>query len=672
MLLGVDTGGTFTDFVLLGDDGVRLHKTLSTPDAPERAILEGIREMGLEAAVAAGRLRIVHGSTVATNAALERKGVRTAYVANAGLADVLTLARQNRNQLYDLTPEPVPPPVPRELCLEVTARLDASGRVTEALTTAAIANVVAAIDAIDPEAVAINLLYAWLDPAQEEALERALECAAPGRRFISRSSFVLPQYREYERGIATWLNAWLGPRVEGYLERLQAGLAPCSLAIMQSSGGTMAAEVASKRAVNLLISGPAGGLAGARAVAGAAGSERLLTFDMGGTSTDVALIDGEVELSSEGRLGPWPVAVPMLDIHTIGAGGGSIASIDAGGALKVGPESAGAAPGPACYGHGGVAATVTDANVVLGRLPAHAALGGSLALDVDAARQAVSGLADALGLDLMTTAHGILDVANEHMAQALRVMSIERGRDPRELVLCCFGGAGGLHLCDLAEALGMHQAMVPSYAGVLSALGMLVARPERQLVRSLRAELAALQPDDLQRIREELMAAGRLELELEGIDAAELEEEAFLEVRYRGQAFALTLPFTGQRDAIEAAFHRDHRQRYGHALGTAVEVVNVRVRLRAKGEQLALPELAAGAPGLPLTRVEVSGSGPDVPVYDRGTLCAGQQLMGPALVTETTATSLIARGWHAEVDRTGNLLLARTENCSRSVRSAGP
>ncbi len=660
MLLGVDTGGTFTDFVLLGDDGVRLHKSLSTPDAPERAILEGIREMGLETAVAAGRLRIVHGSTVATNAALERKGVRTAYVSNEGLADVLALARQNRHKLYDLTPQGEPPPVPPELCLEVPVRLDAHGRETRALTAKAIADLVEKIDALDPEAVAINLLYAWLDPTQERALEVAIERAAPGRRFISRSSFVLPQYREYERGIATWLNAWLGPRVEGYLQRLQAGLAPCSLAIMQSSGGTMASEVASKRAVNLLISGPAGGLAGAHAVARSAGFERLLTFDMGGTSTDVALIDGEVELSNEGRLGPWPVAVPMLDIHTIGAGGGSIASIDAGGALQVGPESAGAAPGPACYGRGGKAATVTDANVVLGRLPAHAALGGSLALDVDAAHKAVSGLADALGLDLMTTARGILDVANEHMAQALRVMSIERGRDPRKLVLCCFGGAGGLHLCDLAEALGMRQAMVPSFAGVLSALGMLVARPERQLVRSLRAEVSALQPGDLQTIRDQLRAAGRLELEQEGVNIAELKEEAFLEVRYRGQAFALTLPFKGQRDDIEAAFHHEHRLRYGHALGAAVEVVNVRVRLRAKGEAIVLPQLPGGPSGAPLTRVEVAGLGDEVPVYDRETLCEGQHIMGPALVTETTATSLIASGWLAVVDGVGNLLLQRS------------
>lgn len=664
MLLGVDTGGTFTDFVLLGDeDGgrqVRLHKTLSTPEAPERAILEGIRELGLTAAVAAGRLRIVHGSTVATNAALERKGVRTAYVTNRGLGDVLTLARQNRAELYDLTPPATPPPVPPELCIEVPVRLDASGREVETLTAAATQELVAAIEALDPEAIAINLLYAWLDPGQELALEAALESAAPGRRFISRSSFVLPQYREYERGIATWLNAWLGPRVEGYLQRLQTGLAPSPLAIMQSSGGTMAATVASRRAVNLLVSGPAGGLAGAAAVAAAAGIDSLLTFDMGGTSTDVAVIDGEFELTSEGRLGPWPVAIPMLDIHTIGAGGGSIASIDAGGALQVGPQSAGAMPGPACYGRGGSAATVTDAHVVLGQLPASAALGGSLALDTAAAEAAVAKVAAALGSDLHSAARGILDVANEHMAQALRVMSIERGRDPRGLVLCCFGGAGGLHLCDLAEALGMEQAMVPSFAGVLSALGMLVARPERQLLRSLRRALDDIEPGELETVEQELIAAGRAELEQEGAAADGLEEETFLELRYRGQAYALTLPLANDHGEIARRFHHEHAHRYGHALGTPIEVVNLRVRLRARGEQLELPELAAGPEASPRHHVLLADCGSErVPVYQREELRTGQQLDGPALVTESTATSLIRPGWQARVDRIGNLLLTR-------------
>ena len=659
MLLGVDTGGTFTDFVLLTASGVRLHKTLSTPDAPERAILAGIRELDLESAVAAGALRIVHGSTVATNAALERKGVRTAYVANAGLADVLTLGRQHRRELYVLTPSAEPPPVAAELCLEIPARLDAEGHEQVPLEPAAIDSLLAELERLAPEAVAINLLYAWMDPRHEIELEAAIRDASGGRRFVSRSSFVLPQYREYERGIATWLNAWLGPRVEGYLRRLKARLEPCQLAIMQSSGGTMEVEVASQRAVNLLVSGPAGGLAGAAAVAAASGIDRLLTFDMGGTSTDVALIDGEPELTTEGRLGPWPVAVPMLDIHTIGAGGGSIAHIDAGGALKVGPESAGADPGPACYGRGGRAATVTDAHVVLGRLPADAALGGSLALDEDAARRAVAAVAEALATDMETAARGILRVANEHMAQALRVMSIERGRDPRDLVLCCFGGAGGLHLCDLAESLGMARAMIPSFAGVLSALGMLVARPERQLLRTLSRNLEDLDRNAVEAARDELLAAGRKELEEEGQDPNTLQEEIFLELRYRGQAFALALPFDTDRRALEAAFHELHRSRYGHALATPVELVNIRVRLRAMGQDVALPDVAAGEADTAPIRTRMAGVSEGVAVYPRESLVRGQRITGPALLIEPTATSMIAHGWEAVVDAKGNLLLER-------------
>lgn len=660
MRLGVDTGGTFTDFVLVGPDGLRLHKVLSTPAAPEQAILTGIRELGLMDAVASGALRIVHGSTVATNAALERKGVRTAYVANSGLTDVLTLARQNRADLYDLTPQRPEPPVPAELCFGIDARLAPDGSEVAALETEDIQQLIARLQAAEPEAVAINLLYAWLDDRHERALETALRAALPTQTFITRSSFVLPRTGEYERGIATWLNAWLGPRVQGYVQRLQQALDPCRLAIMQSSGGTMAAGLASERAVNLLVSGPAGGLAAARAIGEQAGTARLLTFDMGGTSTDVALIDGEPEITAEGRLGPWPVAVPMLDIHTVGAGGGSIAWLDSGGALQVGPESAGADPGPACYGRGGSQPTVTDAHVVLGQLPASAALGGSLQLDVAAAEQAVDGLAGALEVDRTTAARGILQVANENMAQALRVMSIERGKDPRDLSLCCFGGAGGLHLCDLADALGMQRALIPCQSGVLSAMGMLVARPERQLVRTLRTNLAALHAEELARARASLDEQARTELAEEGHQNDDLEAEAYLELRYAGQAFALTLEYSEDLPALARDFHAAHRQRYGHALETPIELMALRVRLRVGHPELEMPALTSGT-GMPIAsqQVAVAGLGDAVPCYPRDSLAAGQHFTGPALILEDTATSLIRPGWEATVDRVGNLLLTR-------------
>ncbi len=455
--LGIDTGGTFTDFVLFDGNALRIHKVLSTPQDPALAILQGIRELG----VTLPGLQVVHGSTVATNAVLERKGVRTAYIANQGLADVLTIGRQARRELYNLQPPPLPPPVPPELCIEVAARIGAAGERIGSLDGNDRQTLLAKIDALQPQAVAINLLFSFLDAADEELIESWL----PDSLFVSRSSAVLPEYREYERGIATWLNAWVGPLVAGYLQRLNRQLAPARVAVMQSAGGTVSAAVAGDMAVRLLLSGPAGGLMGARFIGQQTGHTHLLTFDMGGTSTDVALIEGEIRLTSEGSIGPWPVAVPMVDMHTIGAGGGSIAAVDAGGVLQVGPESAGAAPGPACYGQGGDVATVTDANLVLGRLQPDAFLGGAMRLDTAAARRVMRQLADALGMETEAAAEGIIAVANEHMAQALRVISVQRGVDPGDHVLVSFGGAGGLHVCALAEALGMRHALVPVQAG---------------------------------------------------------------------------------------------------------------------------------------------------------------------------------------------------------------
>ena len=389
--LGVDTGGTFTDFVALDTEGrLRVHKVLSTPQAPERAILQGIREMGLDVT----RLQLVHGSTVATNAVLEGKGVKTLYIGNHGFADLLSIGRQQRASLYDLQPLPVEPPVPSSCCLETGGRLDAQGRLLEPLTDDALAALCEQVAQLAPQAVAVNLLFSYLDPATEERIAAAL----PDDLFVSLSSRVLPEIREYERGMATWLNAWVGPRVRGYLQRLGLGMAGASVSVMQSSGDTVAAAQAADNAVRMLLSGPAGGLIAARHVGLAVGRERLLTFDMGGTSTDVALIDGEPRLTTEGHIGRFPVAVPMVDMHTIGAGGGSIAWIDAGGMLQVGPQSAGAEPGPACYGRGGTRPTVTDANLVLGRLQPDAFLGGEMQLDVAAATVAVGSLAVAMAV----------------------------------------------------------------------------------------------------------------------------------------------------------------------------------------------------------------------------------------------------------------------------------
>lgn len=653
-VLGIDTGGTFTDFVLYRDGQLHIHKTLSTPHAPEQAILKGLRELELDGIP--DEFYIIHGSTVATNAVLEGKGARCVFITNHGLGDMLTIGRQTRRELYNLHPSSLPPPVPPEYCLETGGRLAADGSVIEPLDETDLEQLTRSVEALTPEAVVINLLYSWLDDSFEKAIARAL----PDHLFISRSSAVLPELREYERGMTTWLNAYVGPRVEGYLHRLQAGVPQASVSVMQSDGGTIAAQQAGERAVHMLLSGPAGGLAAARYIGQGAGWTRILTFDMGGTSTDVAMIDGDLQLTTEGHIAGYPVAVPMVDMHTIGAGGGSIGYVDAGGMLQVGPESAGAIPGPACYGQGGQRPTVTDANLVLGRLRPEAFLGGSMRLDIAAGRTALQELAAELALGINETALGIIRIANEHMAQALRVISVQRGIDPRELTLVSFGGAGGLHVCALAEALGMRRAMVPVHAGVLSALGMLVAPRSRQLARTHTGLLAEMSREDLETVFDALEQQGVVALQAEGVPAEEIQVSRSLDLRYQGQSYTLNVPWSDP-DTTQIAFHQHHARRYGHDLDLPVELVNLRVGLHCEANELALPPWPKGTCTEPHDTVRLHGVDERVPVWAREHLDAGQQLIGPALVTEAVSTTWLAPGWQGLVDGTGNLILHRPQ-----------
>lgn len=658
-LLGVDTGGTFTDFVLLQNGQIRIHKILSTPDAPERAILQGITAMGLSEPCQRGELLLVHGSTVATNAALEGKGARTVFISNHGFKDMLTLGRQTRRELYNLQPAPIEPPVPEALCLETGGRVSAKGELLDALRAEDLATLKTQLQTLQPEAVAINLLFSFLDDSHEAAIEKLVKETLPDV-FCSRSSAILPEYKEYERGMATWLNAWLGPRVAGYLQGLQQQLPNTPVAVMQSSGGTISANQAAQRAVNMLLSGPAGGLAAAKHIGDLIDSKQLLTFDMGGTSTDVALIDGDIALTTDGRIGHYPVAVPMVDMHTIGAGGGSLASIDAGGVLQLGPESAGADPGPACYGRGGTIATVTDANVVLGRLPADALLGGSMVLDKQAAQRAVGTLATAMSMSAEDAALGILQIANEHMVRALRTISVQRGTDPADYRLCCFGGAGGLHVCELAEQLHMTRALIPIHGGVLSALGMLVAPRERQMSRSLPGLLASHSNNTIGQILEQLTTSGQQQLIEEGIDPQQIQQSCSLDLRYNGQSFSLSIPWT-TIEQTAAEFHAAHQQRYGHRMDVAIELVTVRVALKAYPTAIALqaPTADANIANAPTGSTSLYGITHPVPIYHRATLNVGQTISGPALIIEAVATSLIAERWSMTVDHHGNLLLDR-------------
>lgn len=650
-VLGVDTGGTFTDFVLCSNGAVQIHKVLSTPSAPEQAILQGIRELGLDAQLAEGALRIVHGTTVATNAALEGQGAPTLYVTNQGLEDVLAIGRQTRSHLYDLTPPAPDRPFAQAPTVGVGARRDAGGAELVPLSAADVSRVRAAIHDSGARSVAICLLFSWLDAGHEQALARALADLPVS---LTLSSDLLPVSGEFERGLATWLNGWLGPKVSEYIHRLQAALPGVPLAIMQSSGGTLSADQAAGRAVNLLLSGPAGGLTAALRVGDVVGQRGLMTFDMGGTSTDVALLDGQLQLTQAGRIREFPVAVPMVDMHTIGAGGGSLATVDAAGMLQVGPASAGADPGPACYGRGGRGATVTDANLVLGRLPATSALGGSLSLDAGAAMAALARLGRTMGLSATDAARGVLALANEHMAQALRVISIQRGHDPSDYTLVSFGGAGGLHVCELAEALAMRRALVPANSGVLSAQGLVWAQPQREQVRSLPAGVTDA---DVARLAAMMRSEGEAALCSDGFAAAVLEPHTEIALRYEGQGDTLMMPWTGSLEMAREAFHGLHERVNGHRLMLPVEAVRLRVQVRAPG--LAVPAPAAPASiGQPVSHVAVEGFA-SVPVFARDTLGRDQAIIGPAIITEAVATTWLAPGWQLHVHAQGHLLLER-------------
>lgn len=650
-LLGIDTGGTFTDFIVYKGGQLITHKVLSTPKAPELAILQGIEELQLDTT----DLTIVHGSTVATNALLESKGVSTAYITNFGLGDVLSIGRQTRRELYNLQPEKKPPPVASEYCIETGGRISSSAEMIEPLTELQLDKLALQIKKLAPKAVAINLLFSYLD---DEAEKRIAEII-PKSIFVSRSSEVLAEYKEYERGIATWLNSYVGPLVQNYLQRLQNALPDATIAVMQSAGGTIAAKLAGQQAVRMLLSGPAGGLAAAKFMGDITSQQRLLTFDMGGTSTDVAMIDGDLQLTNEGEIAGYPVAIPMVDMHTIGAGGGSIASVDAGGLLQVGPESAGADPGPACYGNKGSFATVTDANLVLGRLRADAFLGGGMQLELNTAREAIKPIAEKLKLSIEEAAVGIISIANEHMAQALRVMSVQRGIDPCELSLVSFGGAGALHVCALADALTMQQAMVPRYAGVLSALGMLVAPRARQLSNTFTHVLNKISNEEIEQRFALLLQQGISALKEEGIAEKDIIAEYSLDCRYLGQSYFLNMKWENIESAINK-FQILHKKRYGHQLDLDVELVNIRLALKSKAEEIQLPLIEKDKIIEKESFAKLVGIEKDVPIFNRDNLSAGEKIIGPALITETVSTTYLEAGWVCEVDTSGCLILKKT------------
>lgn len=662
IVLGIDAGGTFTDFVLveLGPQvRIKIHKTLSTPDAPEKAILRGMESLGFGDEQARSALAIVHGSTVATNAALEGKFARTVYISNRGFKDVLSLGRQTRPSLYALEFPEQPDPVPPELCLETGGRVAADGSILEDLTEADLQELISSLKSLKPDAVAINLLFSFADESFEKRIAEAISASIP-ELLVSRSSEVLPVYKEYERGIATWLNAALGPVVSGYVGRLKSAL-QIPIQIMQSSGETLSADAAAKSAVNLLLSGPAGGLNAIKYIGEQIGEHKLISFDMGGTSTDVALIEGRIATTNEGHIGPYPVGVPMVDMHTIGAGGGSIATIDKGGILQVGPKSAGADPGPACYGKGGLMPTVTDANIVLGRLVSESKLADDLIMNADLAKAAISPLATALSMSIEETALGIIRIANQHMARALRLISVNRGYDPRDFQLVCFGGAGGLQVCELAESMLMDKAIVPIHGGVLSALGMVVAKKGRQFSKTINVLERKAQLPFIEQAYRDLETRAVDELRSEDIAEGALAEvniEWRADIRYVGQSFTLSVAWQGVKQTF-IDFSSLHQQRYGYQLDAEAEIVNIQIIPKVAGEEFGLPKLEASKPCNVSTNVKVYGYAGYVCCYERSDLSTGEQIVGPCIVKEYSATTYLGENWCGVIDEFGNICLER-------------
>ncbi|HLV95539.1 MAG TPA: hydantoinase/oxoprolinase family protein [Candidatus Acidoferrales bacterium] len=680
MRVAIDTGGTFTDCLFLRDGRLEILKLPSTPGNPAKAIANALAEIRSRTSRDEWtELDLLCGTTVGTNALLERRGGRVALVTTAGFEDVLEIGRQARPRLYDFFVERPEPLVPRERRIGMAERVGADGKIVARPSGEEISRIVKRVRASRAESVAVCFLFSFLRPEHERILARRLRAEGYS---VSVSHEILPEFREFERTSTTVMNAYLAPVMSRYLEEIErdaeramgangnARRRGARVRVMQSNGGILSARVAAREPVRTILSGPAGGALGAKQIAAGAGYERVISFDMGGTSTDVSLIEdggdggGALSTTNESIVAGLPVAVPMMEIHTVGAGGGSIARFDRAGALRVGPESAGADPGPICYGRGELP-TVTDAHLILGRLGSEGLLGGGFRLDEKRTREymrrAIRGARAVRSVEQF--AQGILDVVEATMERAIRVISIERGRDPRDYTLAAFGGAGGLHACSLAASLGIPRVLVPTFPGALSALGILRADVVKDLSQSVLARASSRGDTlrSLERAFARIEREGLRDMRGEGFQRRHVRIERFFDMRYVGQAYELTIPAGGE---FLKAFHREHERRYGYAdPARAVEIVNVRARFTGRTATIDWPKQrleSAGAQAAVVAhrRVQFAGETRATAIYVREKLRAGNRVAGPAIISEYSATTVVPPGWSARVDAFENLVLA--------------
>jgi N-methylhydantoinase A len=657
--IAIDTGGTFTDCVWVERGRIRMLKVFSTPADPSEAIAEALRKVG-----ASSSLIILHGTTVGTNTLLQRKGARVALVTTAGFEDAIEIGRQARPKLYDFFFDRVEPLVPAERRFGVEERTASDGEILLAASRKELAGLLTKLREAQPASIAISLLFSFANPQNESAVAQACRSLTVP---VSVSHEILPEFREYERMSTVVLNAYLQPVVQQYLENLarraHSSRGKSNIFLMQSSGGITALASAAREPVRTVLSGPAGGVVGAAATARRSGFERIISFDMGGTSTDVALIDREVRPGTQAEIAGFPVGVSMLDIHTVGAGGGSIARFDAGGALRVGPESAGADPGPICYGRG-TQPTVTDANLLLGRLQPNAFLGGQFTLDLGRTRRMTGNWLkrQSCSLSSQEFAAGVVRVVNANMEKALRVVSVERGYDPRDFTLVAFGGAGGLHACELAEALGIPRVIVSALPGALSAFGILVSDVVKDYSRTVLWRIEGEPPaEQCEREFAILRRNADNSFRREGWSGA-IKFHRSVDVRYRGQGYELNVPYS--RNLI-GDFRREHERRYGYSYDNReLELVTLRLRASIRTSQAKISTAssqktqAAQKQKPKKAQALFGGKKFDTSVYDRDVMSIGKRYSGPAVITEYSATTVVPPGKSFWLDRAGNLMIA--------------